>query len=219
MHALGHDVAGQGGHFRGGRDPVVDRVALRVLGGVVVLYAVQALYSTDVEAATKDLAFFYVPFAVLLRLLLDAPWSKRLVVAVLGTVVGLALIFALVGLYQYATRTTLLANEKVLLAKELKPYFRVNSLLFDPNIYGRFLAIAMVLLTAAMLWARERRLVLWSVLAVPLYLAVMYFWPTAYFFALTPLDTSHWVTVVLLAAAALVPCVLIGWRLRRGRPS
>jgi cation-transporting ATPase E len=65
----------------------------------------------------------------------------------------------------------------------------------------------------------ERRLVLWSVFAVPLYLAVMYFWPTAYFFALTPLDSSHWVAVTLLAAAALVPCVLIGWRLRRDRAS
>jgi O-Antigen ligase len=142
----------------------------RVLGAVIVLYAVQAVYSTDVEAATKDVAFFYVPFAVLLRLLLDAPWSRRLVVAVLGTVVGLALLFALVGLYQYATRTTLLANEKVLLANELKPYFRVNSLFFDPNIYGRFLALAMVLVAAAMLWARERR----TVFASGLVLAVLW---------------------------------------------
>jgi O-Antigen ligase len=142
----------------------------RVLGAVIVLYAVQAVYSTDVEAATKDVAFFYVPFAVLLRLLLDAPWSRRLVVAVLGTVVALALLFALVGLYQYATRTTLLANEKVLLANELKPYFRVNSLFFDPNIYGRFLALAMVLVAAAMLWARERR----TVFASGLVLAVLW---------------------------------------------
>ena len=142
----------------------------RVLAAVVVLYAVQALYSPDVTAAAKDLAFFYVPFAVLLRLLLDAPWSRRLVVAVLWTVVGLALVFAVVGLYQYATRTTFLSNEKVLLANELKPYFRVNSLFYDPNIYGRFLALAMVLLAAALLWARERR----TVVACALGLAVLW---------------------------------------------
>ena len=142
----------------------------RVLAAVIVLYAVQALYSSDVAAAAKDLAFFYVPFAVLLRLLLDAPWSRRLVLAVLWTVVGLALVFAVIGLYQYATRTTLLSNEKVLLANELKPYFRVNSLFFDPNIYGRFLALAMVLLAAALLWARERR----TVIACAVGLAVLW---------------------------------------------
>ena len=129
----------------------------RVLAAVVVLYAVQALYSTDVGAATKDVAFFYVPFAVLFRLLLDAPWSRRVVLTTFGTVVGLALVFAVIGLYQYATRTTILSNEKVLLANELKPYFRVNSLFYDPNIYGRFLALAMVLVAGALLWARRRR--------------------------------------------------------------
>jgi putative inorganic carbon (HCO3(-)) transporter len=146
-----------------GREAVAAEAARRsttlekVLACVVVLYAAQALYSTDVEAAAKDIAFFYVPFAVLLRLLLDAPWSRRLVMVVLGTLAGLALAFAAIGLFQYATRTTLLSNEKVLLANELKPYFRVNSLFYDPNIYGRFIALTMVLLTAAMLWTRERR--------------------------------------------------------------
>jgi O-antigen ligase len=128
----------------------------RALALVVVLYAVQALYSTDVEAAVKDIAFFYVPFAVLLRLLVDAPWDGRLLRIVLGTVVGLAVLFALVGLYQYATRSLLLDNEKVLLANELKPYFRVNSLFFDPNIYGRFLALTMLLLAAVLLWSPTR---------------------------------------------------------------
>jgi O-antigen ligase len=131
----------------------------RALAGVVVLYAAQALYSTDVEAAAKDVAFFYAPFAVLFRLLLDAPWSRRLVLAVFGTVVALAVVFAVIGLYQYATRTTILSNEKVLLANELKPYFRVNSLFYDPNIYGRFLALAMLLVAAALLWAGRRRTV------------------------------------------------------------
>ena len=142
----------------------------RVLAAVVVLYAVQALYSTDVGAATKDVAFFYVPFAVLFRLLLDAPWSRRVVLTTFGTVVGLALVFAVIGLYQYATRTTILSNEKVLLANELKPYFRVNSLFYDPNIYGRFLALAMVLVAGALLWARRRR----TIFAAGLVLAILW---------------------------------------------
>jgi O-antigen ligase len=120
---------------------------------------VQALYSSDVEAATKNIAFFHVPFAVLFCLLVDVPWTPRIARAAFATVVGLAALFAAIGLYQYATRTLFFDNEKVLLANELKPYFRVNSLFFDPNIYGRFLALAMVLVAAALLWARTRRVV------------------------------------------------------------
>jgi len=42
-------------------------------------------------------------------------------------------------------------------ANDLLPYFRVNSLFFDPNIYGRYLALTMVLLAAVLLWTRRRR--------------------------------------------------------------
>ena len=44
-------------------DPRMRRLT-QALAVVVVLYALQALYSTDVEHAVKTLGFFYVPFAV-----------------------------------------------------------------------------------------------------------------------------------------------------------
>ena len=44
-------------------DPRARRV-LQALAIVVVLYALQALYSSDLEHAVKTLGFFYVPFAV-----------------------------------------------------------------------------------------------------------------------------------------------------------
>ena len=146
------------------RDPRV-RTLERVLAGVMVLYAAQSIYSTDVEAAVKDITFFYVPFALLFRLLVDLPWGPRLVRRALILTAGLALLCAVVGLAEYATRQLLLANEKVLTANELKPYFRVNSLFFDPNIYGRFLALAMVLVATVLLWTRARR-TLWVCAAV-----------------------------------------------------
>ena len=45
----------------------------------------------------------------------------------------------------------------MLAANDLKPYFRVNSLFFDPNVYGRFLALVMVVLAGVLLWAPARR--------------------------------------------------------------
>jgi hypothetical protein len=58
----------------------------------------------------------------------------------------------------------------------------------------------------------ERRLVIWAVLGVPVYLAVTFFWPTAYFFALAPLSGLHWAVAAGAAAAALVPCAILGRR-------
>jgi O-antigen ligase len=66
-------------------------------------------------------------------------------------------VFALIGFLEFATGRLLLTNAKVLEANELKPYFRVNSLFFDPNIYGRYLALTMVMLAAVLLATRRRR--------------------------------------------------------------
>jgi O-antigen ligase len=137
-------------------DPRTRRLTL-ALAIVVVLYALQALYSSDVEHAVKTMGFFYVPFAVSLRLLLEVRWSRRLLLQALGLTVGLALLFAAVGFVEWATGRLLISNEKVLAANDLKPYFRVNSLFFDPNVYGRFLALVMVVLAGVLLWAPARR--------------------------------------------------------------
>ncbi|MGI8803818.1 MAG: O-antigen ligase family protein, partial [Solirubrobacteraceae bacterium] len=61
-----------------------------------------------------------------------------------------------VGLLEYSRRELLL-NPKVISANQVESYFRVNSLFFDPNIYGRFLAIVMLAVTAGMLCSTRRR--------------------------------------------------------------
>jgi O-antigen ligase len=127
------------------------------LAAVMVLYALQSLYSQDVDTAAKNVCFFYVPFAVLFRLLVELPWTRRLLRASLGVVTGLAVLFAAVGVVEYATGRLLLVNEKVLSANELEPYFRVNSLFFDPSVYGRYEALAIVVLAAVLLWSRRPR--------------------------------------------------------------
>ena len=145
----------------------------RALAVVVLLYAVQAIGSEDPDKALENLVFFYVPFALLLVVLRRAAWPPR---AVAGALTGLALAFAVVGFYEYATRTLLL-NPKIIASNQLEDAFRVNSLFFDPNIYGRFLAVVMLLLVAWLLWTRRPRdaglaagllLVLWAGLVLTL---------------------------------------------------
>lgn len=122
----------------------------------VVLYAVQASYSPDIGKAAENIAFFYVPFGLLYVLLREAPWTRQLVLWCLAAAVGLAVVFAGVGFVEYY-RKALFLNPKVVAANEYGNYFRVNSLFFDPSIYGRFLALVMIATTTVVLWSRERR--------------------------------------------------------------
>ena len=137
--------------------PVRARGVRMALAAVLVLYALQSVYSTDVDQAVENLVFFYVPFALAFVVLVDAPWTPRVLRTTLGVAVGLALVCAVVGIAEFATGRLLIVNDKVLEANELKPYFRVNSLFFDPNIYGRFLALAMIALAAVLLWSGRSR--------------------------------------------------------------
>jgi O-antigen ligase len=122
----------------------------------VALYVLQASYSTDITKAAENVAFFYLPFGLLYVLLREAPWTRQLVLACLGAAVALAVLFAGVGFVEYY-RKALFLNPKVVAANEYGNYFRVNSLFFDPSIYGRFLALVMIAVTTVVLWSRERR--------------------------------------------------------------
>jgi O-antigen ligase len=146
-------VLGREGGYRSQRPPMLlDWLLL----ATVALYAVQIGYSADVSKGAQNLAFFYVPFGLLYVLLREAPWTPRLALVCLGVAVGLAVVFAGVGFVEYS-RKALFLNPKVVAANEYDNYFRVNSLFFDPSIYGRFLALVMIAVTAVVLWGRERR--------------------------------------------------------------
>ena len=127
-----------------------------LLAGSVVLYTLQAAYSTSLDKALEQTVFFYVPFALLFAVLRDIEWSPKRLKAGLLVLLGLALVFVAIGFVEYATRSLLL-NPKVIASNELEEYFRVNSLFFDPNIYGRFLALVMLGLAGVLLWERRPR--------------------------------------------------------------
>jgi O-antigen ligase len=149
----GGQAGGRRGAYRSGR-PLMALDWL--LGVAVVLYVLQASYSTDLSKAAQNIAFFYVPFGLLYVLMREAPWTPRLVGRCFGVAVALAVLFVGVGFVEYY-RKALFLNPKVVASDEFGNYFRVNSLFFDPSIYGRFLALVMIAATTAVLWGRARR--------------------------------------------------------------
>ena len=123
----------------------------------ISLYALQSLYSDDLDAALEQMVFFYVPFALLARLLSEVRWTRALLLGCAAVLLGLALIFAGIGFWEY-DRRELLWNPKVISANQFESYFRVNSVFWDPNVYGRFLVLVILTVAGVMLWNDRRRL-------------------------------------------------------------
>ncbi len=149
------------------------RWVAKTLAIFVVLYALQALYSEDFSKGLQEVCFFLVPFTLAYILLRELPWDRRLLVTALVLVTVEAVAFVLIGSVEYLSRS-LFWNEAVIRSNEFHTYFRTNSVFWDPNIYGRYLSLVLVVVTAAMLWVKERRafwllaatmLVLWLGLA------------------------------------------------------
>src|SRR4051794_17089465 len=182
------------------------------LAAFVALYAIQASYSIDFDRALENVVFFYVPFALLFVLVSRIAWTPRLTAACLGVLVALALAFAGIGFVEYATRHLFL-NPKVIASNQLQDYFRVNSLFFDPNIYGRFLALVMLLVVAAILWTRRAKVVAGGVVVLAilwggLLLTLSQSSFTALLVGLAVLGGMRWSTRRAVALAGVV--VLVG---------
>lgn len=127
-----------------------------VLAGVVLLYALQTLYSPDFSKSLQNVCFFFVPFSLVYALLRDVTWSKRLLAMVLTVLAVEAVAFMVVGSVEYVNES-LFWNDQVIRSNEFHTYFRVNSIFWDPNIYGRYLALVITVAMAALLWAKEQR--------------------------------------------------------------
>jgi putative inorganic carbon (hco3(-)) transporter len=145
-----------------------------VLAATLVLYAIQSAYSADVSNAIENAGFFLVPFAVMFVLLIELEWTRRLIGHVLIAVIGVAAVISVIAIYQYFARDLFL-NSELFDANELHVYFRVNSVFFDPNILGRYLALAMTAIGAYVASTDDRRNVGLALAAFGLLLAALAF--------------------------------------------
>lgn len=186
----------------------------RLLAASVLLYALQAAYSSDGTKALQQEVFFYAPFGLLFVLLARRCWDARQLVRCLYSLVALSVLFGGLGLYEWTTKTLIL-NPRLLVSNDFHAYFRVNSFFFDPNIYGRFLAVVMLAVLAVMLYTARRRVLiagaallaaLWGSLLLTLSQSSL----AALLFGLAVLAALRWSTRRTLAVAGgLVALVLV----------
>jgi len=96
-----------------------------------------------------------VPFGVLAVGVARLPWRGRLLTWLWAALVGTALAYAVVGAYQWATRDVFW-NPGVIVSNTYAPFFRVNSVFWDPSVYGRYLAVAILVTLAGILLGGAR---------------------------------------------------------------
>jgi O-antigen ligase len=109
----------------------------------VVWSAVSLIWSVDIRRGATELDAALLPFTFLALALARLRWSRRLLQGLLLQFVSMAFVFAAIGVYQYTTRD-IFWNPKVINSNAYAPFFRVNSVFWDPSIYGRFLVLAIL---------------------------------------------------------------------------
>ncbi|HXB14278.1 MAG TPA: O-antigen ligase family protein [Solirubrobacteraceae bacterium] len=136
-------------------NPAVKWVGWALLASVA-LYTLQISYSADRAKAAENLLFFYVPFGLLFVLMREVRWTPQLIRRSVLVLVAVAVVLAGVGFVEYY-RKSLFLNPKLVAANQYDNYFRVNSVFFDPSIYGRFLMLVMLAVTTVVLWGTRRQ--------------------------------------------------------------
>jgi O-antigen ligase len=113
------------------------------LAAFVLWSGLSLAWSDDLRQGAIELLAFYLPFGLLTVALARLPWRREWLSATWVLLAGMAVIFAAVGVYQYETRD-IFWNPKVRIGNAYAPFYRVNSVFWDPSIYGRFLVVAIL---------------------------------------------------------------------------
>jgi hypothetical protein len=114
------------------------------------------LWADDVEAGTNLLAFFTLPFAVLLATVARADFPDFVPRALAAVGLALATLFAVVGLWQVATHKLFFFAPNLAVSNANTDYFRVTSLFGDPSLYGRHVVLGIGLALALLAANRWR---------------------------------------------------------------
>jgi hypothetical protein len=153
------------------------------------------LWTKDLRQAAIELIFFVLPFGLLAVCVARLPWSRRGIAWLAAQLGAMGVLFAGIGIYQWLTRDVFW-NPKVIVPNAYTNFYRVNSVFYDPSIYGRFLVLAILAGVVVVLSGVAPRLALGVTAAIAVaWVGLYYSYSQSSFAAL--------IVGVLLAAALL----------------
>ncbi len=150
-------------------------------------------WADDLEAGTNLIVFFTLPFALLLATVARADFPPPVPRALAAAALVLASLFALVGLWQAATRELFFYAPNLAVSNANTDYFRVTSLFGDPSLYGRHLVLGIGVALALLACRRWKP---WPLVAV-----LVLLW-TGLFFSYSQSSMAALLVVTLALALA-----------------
>jgi putative inorganic carbon (hco3(-)) transporter len=135
------------------------------LAALVGWMGLSLAWSDDVRQGAIELAAFFLPFGILAVAVSRLEWSPRALRWLYAQLAAMAVAFAAIGIYQWLTRDVFW-NPKVIIGNAYAPFYRVNSVFYDPSIYGRFLVVAILTTLVLALRTSVQRIVLGAAAAI-----------------------------------------------------
>jgi hypothetical protein len=140
--------------LRGAEVAPIPRLLAAPAAAFFALASVSLLWSRDLDAGANLLAFFLLPFAALLAIVARAELAPWLPKALAVISIGLASLFAAIGLWQEVTEDLFFYSPTLEVSNAYSPFFRVTSLFTDPSLYGRHLVLGFAVLLVLLLTDR-----------------------------------------------------------------
>jgi O-antigen ligase len=120
----------------------------------VLLASVSLFWTSSLDTGAFSVIDVALPFGALAALVGSLGLERVAPLRLARLQVALALLFSLVAVYQWQSHH-LISNRKLEVDNAYASFYRVNSLFFDPSLFGRFQAIAILTLVGVLLLARR----------------------------------------------------------------
>jgi O-antigen ligase len=159
------------------------------------------LWTVDRKQGAIYLLFFVLPFGLLAVALARLPWRMFWVKVLYVQLTAMVVVFGLIGDWQYRTRT-IYWNPKVRVDNAYAPsswFYRINSVFYDPSIYGRFLVVGIAASIVLLLFRRGPDVWVAGLAILIIWLGLLPSFSQSSFFAL---------------GVAIVTALVVRWRRR-----
>jgi O-antigen ligase len=124
------------------------------LGAWVLLAGASLFWTSDLDKGSFGVIDVALPFGALAALIGSFGIERVFPLRLARLQVAMGLLLSLVACYQWQSHD-LFSNRKLEVDNAYASFYRVNSLFFDPSMFGRFQALAILTLVGALLIARR----------------------------------------------------------------
>lgn len=126
------------------------------LAALVLWIGLSMLWTGDIRKGSIAVAAFVLPFGLLAVAIARLPWRGRWLTWLLGILVSTSVVYALIGGYQWLTKEVFW-NPGLIVGNAYAPFFRVNSIFWDPSVFGRYLTVAILAALTVLLLGKVTR--------------------------------------------------------------